>query len=59
MMVIEIAYAPLAEADLADIWDYVAHDSTTAADALIDRIVEKRRLLARHSEMGERRSELK
>jgi toxin ParE1/3/4 len=50
--------APLAEADLDDLWDYVARDSDSAADALIDTIVEKCRMLANHPEMGERRPEL-
>jgi len=29
---------PLAGADIADIWDYIAEDSVTRADAWVDRL---------------------
>jgi len=50
--------APLAERDLEDIWRYIANDSLSAADHLIDRIEEKCQLRATNPEMGQPRPEL-
>lgn len=47
-----------AEADLDDIWDYVAQDSVGAADGLLDRILEQARLIATQPRMGRTRFEL-
>ena len=49
---------PLAEADLDDIWWYIAQDNPEAADRLLDRIEERCRSLARFPEMGASRGEL-
>ena len=49
---------PLAEADLDDIWWYIAQDNPEAADCLLDRIEERCRALARFPEMGASREEL-
>ena len=35
---------PLAEADILEIWDYIAEDSIAAADDWVDRLDEKFRL---------------
>jgi toxin ParE1/3/4 len=37
---------PRAQADLVEIWDYIANDSETRADALIDSISRKFAILA-------------
>jgi plasmid stabilization system protein ParE len=51
--------SPLAEEDLREIWLYVADDtSDSAADRLIDAIVERFELLAEQPRMGRSRSEL-
>lgn len=42
----KVLRAPLAEADLDEIWDFVANDSVAAADWLIDTIAEKCHVLA-------------
>lgn len=49
---------PLARRDLREIWTYVAADSVSAADRLVDAIIEKCGLLATQPEMGQRRPEL-
>lgn len=49
---------PLAGADIADIWDFIAEDSITQADAWVDRLDGKLRLLATQPLMGRTRSEL-
>ena len=49
---------PLAEADLDEIWWYIAQDNPEAADRLLDRIEEQCRALARFPEMGINREEL-
>jgi toxin ParE1/3/4 len=54
--------APEADAELDDIWDYVARESDSAeiADRLVDSITSRLFLLARHPHMGRRRdSELR
>jgi toxin ParE1/3/4 len=49
---------PLAGADIAEIWDYIAADSIASADAWVDRLDEKLKLLATQPLMGRSRSEL-
>lgn len=48
----------LAEQDLEEIWLYIAADNIVAADALIDKLVEKSALLAANAELGRARPEL-
>jgi toxin ParE1/3/4 len=47
-----------AKADLAEIWDYIADDSEAQADAFIDTIDLKLRLLAEQPNIGRMRNEL-
>jgi len=49
---------PLAEADLLEIWDYIAADSLAAADRWVDRLDEQFRMLAAQPMMGRAREEL-
>ena len=49
---------PLAGADIAEIWDFIAEDSIDQADAWIDRLDDKLRLLATQPLMGRSREEL-
>lgn len=49
---------PLAEADIIEIWDYIADDSLAAADRWVDRLDEQFRLLAAQPMMGRARDEL-
>lgn len=49
---------PLAGADIAEIWDYIAEDSVMQADAWIDRLDGKLRLLAGQPMMGRARDDL-
>jgi toxin ParE1/3/4 len=49
---------PKAEEDLLEIWLYVARDSVSAADRLIESIADKVELLPEHPEMGPRRPDL-
>ena len=42
-----------AEADVREIWLYVANDDLAAADRLVDRFTGTYELLAQHPEMGE------
>jgi len=49
---------PLAEADLEEIWLYVARDDVTQADRLLDLIEDRCRSLARFPYMGTSRDEL-
>lgn len=49
---------PLAEADILEIWDYVADDSLAAADRWVDRLDEQLRMLAAQPLMGRAREEL-
>jgi toxin ParE1/3/4 len=50
---------PQAEADLEDIWWYIAQDSPQNADRFLDRIHEKCLLLAEFPQMGVGQDELK
>ena len=49
---------PLAEADILEIWDYIAEDSIGAADDWVDRLDEQFKLLATQPKMGRTRDEL-
>ena len=49
---------PLAEADILEIWDYIADDSLAAADRWVDRLDVQFRLLAAQPMMGRARDEL-
>ena len=49
---------PQAEADLDDIWWYIAQDNPDAADRLLDAINERCNLLARFPLVGTSRDEL-
>jgi toxin ParE1/3/4 len=49
---------PLAEADILEIWDYIADDSVAAADRWLDELDAKFNLLATQPMMGRVRDEL-
>jgi toxin ParE1/3/4 len=49
---------PLAELDLIEIWDYIAENNETGADAFIDVIDQKLHTLAERPNMGRPRPEL-
>ena len=49
---------PLAEADLDDIWWYIAQDNSDAADQFLDKIEERLHTLAQFPNMGIIRDEL-
>lgn len=53
-----ILLRPRAKADLAEIWDYIAEDSETRADAFIEAIDQKLQLLSERPNMGRSRAEL-
>jgi toxin ParE1/3/4 len=49
---------PLAAADIAEIWDYIAEDSLAQADAWVDRLDQALHRLATQPRMGRARDEL-
>lgn len=49
---------PQAEADVLEIWDYIAEDSVIDADRWVDRLDEKLSLWASQPLMGRNRDEL-
>jgi toxin ParE1/3/4 len=53
--------APQARADLNEIWDYIFNESgnETAADRMIDAIVERLTLLSEWPRIGRRRNDLR
>ena len=53
-----VRYTPRAERDLREIWQSIAIDNETAADALLLRIMEKLELAATRPQMGSPRPEL-
>ncbi len=53
-----VIYSPDAQADLREIWDYVAEDSTFQADRLILRFRTKLEYLAKWNTVGRPRPEL-
>jgi len=54
----EVVLSELAEADLTDIWGFIAQDNTKAADRLIDEIYEKCPFLAATPKAGRQRPDL-
>ena len=50
-----ILLRPRAKADLGEIWDYIADDSESRADVVIDSIEQKLNLLAEQPSMGRMR----
>jgi toxin ParE1/3/4 len=54
----QVLKRPLAEADLDDIWWYIAQDNPDAADRLLDKIEEQCLALAQFPKMGTTRDEL-
>ena len=54
----EAVLSELAEADLTDIWVFVAQDNAEAADRLIDQLHEKCQFLAITPKAGRQRPEL-
>lgn len=53
-----ITRRPLAEADILEIWDYIAQDSLTEADRWVDALDDKLSIWATQPAMGRRRDEL-
>jgi toxin ParE1/3/4 len=49
---------PLAEADLLDIWDFIANESFEKADRFLQKIETKLKILAESPGMGRNRDEL-
>jgi toxin ParE1/3/4 len=56
--VAKVLRKPQAEADLIEIWTYIAQDSPTRADKLLDEIDEKSQTLAQSPFIGKARDEL-
>jgi toxin ParE1/3/4 len=54
----EVVLSELAEADLTDIWEFIAQDNSEAADHLIDEIHEKCQFLAATPRAGRQRPDL-
>lgn len=48
----------LAEADILEIWDYIADDNPAAADRWVDQLDRQFRMLATQPKMGRARNEL-
>jgi toxin ParE1/3/4 len=53
-----LSIRPLAEADLLDIWDFIAEDSEAKADRFLDVLNQKLQAIAQMPGMGRRREEL-
>jgi toxin ParE1/3/4 len=53
-----LSIRPLAEADLLDIWDFIAEDSEANADRFLDVLNHKLQRIAQMPSMGRRREEL-
>jgi len=51
-----IFHTPSALQDLDSIWDYIAKDSVTAADRVLDELQSRFELLANNAELGERQT---
>ncbi|MBU4234561.1 MAG: type II toxin-antitoxin system RelE/ParE family toxin [Desulfobacterales bacterium] len=49
---------PRVRGDLSEIWDYIAADNETRADAFVDLIDQKFQALASHPNLGRSRDEL-
>ena len=54
----KVVVSPAAQADLTDIWRYIADDEPAKADAFLDLIERTCRVLADHPFMGRSRPEL-
>ncbi len=54
----QVKLAEEAEADLVEIWIFIAQDSVEAADQFLDRIYDTCQSLARSPDMGRDRSDL-
>jgi toxin ParE1/3/4 len=54
----QVRRRPLAEADILEIWDYIAYDSLAAADRWVDCLDQQFRVLATQPMMGRARDEL-
>jgi toxin ParE1/3/4 len=55
----KVIVSPLAQADIDEIWDYIALDSARNADRLVDRIEQCFDLLAGNPGMGIARDDLR
>ena len=53
-----IVVRPRARTDINEIWEYIAEDSETQADAFVDRLSAKFSLLAQQPDLGRVRDEL-
>ncbi len=54
-----VVVSPLAQADIDEIWDYIARDSIRNADRFVDRIEERFGLLAANPRLGIARDDLR
>lgn len=54
----QLKILPAAKQDLDDIWSFIAQDSVSSADRVIDRITAMARLTMDQPQMGSPRSEL-
>lgn len=50
--------SPAARLDLMEIWEYIAEDSLSSADKVIQTIQEKFKLLCQQPNIGHRRTDL-
>lgn len=58
-MVIELLWTPQAEEDLLDIYSFIALDSPTAADRILDRLQASIEVLTRNPRIFERRPDIR
>ena len=58
MKALSLVLSDQAEADLIDIWVYIAEDSAAAADAFATQLYEKCHLLAENPSLGRNRPEV-
>ena len=54
----QLLISPAAKADLDDIWDYIAEDSTEAATRFLSSLLEECRLLAESPYIGREREDV-
>ena len=54
---VRVVKTPAAEVDLCELWLHIADESPAIADQFLDLLAAKSSLLARHPDLGERRSE--
>ena len=55
----KLVFAPAAQQDLVDIFDYIARDKPNAAANWVDTIEDKCRLIATTPEFGEKASRIR